>query len=315
MIEFRQFKHVVALEKFRNYRLAAESVFISQPALSLSIKAAEETLGQKLFTKIDRKIVPTAYGEIVAEMGIKILGDLDNLKREIDQIAGIESGLLRISMSPFIHYSIAQKLIGRFFKEYPTINLDLITNSWGDRIEVVKSKAVDLAVDVFVVDPALKYFKEPDLETVEIEAPKLVYFVRKDHPLAGLPKVSYQDIVKYQWGGEGGSFYYQSWLLEATGLDIEKVNFKGLRKFFSLDYHTILEAVLHSDIISAGSSSFFDSYEKSNQISYLDVDWKIPHPEPIASVMYLKNRPKTQLMEIAEGMIRELLLEEVGKNS
>ncbi len=314
MIEFRQFKHVVALEKFRNYRLAAESVFISQPALSLSIKAAEENLGQKLFDKIDKKIVPTAYGEIVATMGAKILQDLDNLKREIDMFSGMESGLLRISLSPFIHFSIGQKLVERFFKEYPTINLDLITNSWGDRIEVIKSKAVDLAVDVFAVDPARKYFKEPELETVEIAAPKLVYFVRKDHPLARLPKVSYQDIIKYQWGGEGGSFYYQSWLLEATGLDLEKINLKGLRKFFSLDYHTILAAVLNSDIISAGSSSFFEPYEKSNQISYLNVEWKVPHPDPIASVMYLKNRSKTQLMEIAVSMIRDLLLEEATKN-
>lgn len=315
MIEFRQFKHVVALEKFRNYRLAAESVFISQPALSLSIKAAEENLGQKLFDKIDKKIVPTAYGEIVAAMGAKILQDLDNLKREIDQISGIESGHLRISLSPFIHYSIGEKLVERFLKEYPAINLDLVLGTWTNRIEMLKSKAVDLDVDIFVVDPERKYFKEPEIETIEVTAPDLVYYVRKGHPLSELPTVSYKEITNFNWGGEGGSLYYQTWLLEATGLDLEKINLKGLRKFYSLDYHTILSAVLHSDIVSAGSKSFFGSDELNNQISILTVDWKVPHPAPVASILFLKNRSKTQLMEIAVSMVKDLLLEEATKNT
>lgn len=126
MIELRHFKHIVALARFKNFRLAAESVFISQPALSLSIKASEKVRGQKLFVRANKTIVPTAYGMIVLAIAEKVIADVSNMQKEIDLMSGTKSAYLKISLSPYIHYSISDRLIERFMKMYPEISLDLI---------------------------------------------------------------------------------------------------------------------------------------------------------------------------------------------
>ena len=307
MVELRQLRHILALAKFRNFRLAAESVLISQPALSLSIRTAEEKLGQKLFERTGKILVPTVYCEILIEMGEKIFQDIDNMYREIGLISAKEASFLKISLAPYIHYSISEQLIKRFIKEFPGVSLDLVAAPWDSRIKMLKNKDIDIAVEAYAVDRERKIFNEPDLDTIEMRIPGIAYFCRAGHPLPKNATVSYLEIVKYNWAGEGGPPFYLHWLAEATGLITYKEIPDRKQQFFSLDYNSILTSVTSSDMISAGTPVFLNKYEKEGTIRYIDIAWKTPHPEPIGSVMVLKNRVLSGMIQRTIGIIRELM--------
>jgi DNA-binding transcriptional LysR family regulator len=314
MIELRQLKHIAALAKFRSFRLAAEAVHISQPALSLSVKAAEQALGQKLFIRSNKTITPTTYGEIVVELAERIVNDVNNMTREINLLSGIDTGFLRICLSPYIHFSISGKLIERFMKLYPGFSLDLVSVQWEHRIGLLRNKKVDLMVEVYASNPPKRIFHEHDIEVVEVPIPPIRYYCRADHPLAKKDKVTYEDIRQYPWGGEGGPPAYHSWLAQAAGLTSTRELPDRRLKFYSSDYNSILTAVLNSDIVSGGSPVFFDKFEKQGLIHYLDVEWKIPHIDHKGYIIYLKSRKLSKVIldtiELVNKILSEIMIEE-----
>jgi DNA-binding transcriptional LysR family regulator len=309
MIELRQLKHIAALAKYRSFRLAAEAVFISQPALSLSIKASEDALGQKLFVRTNKMIVPTTYGEILVELAERITTDVDNMQREINLLAGIDSGYLRISLSPYIHYSISKRLIEGFMQNYPLLSLDLVYSQFENRIAMLRNKQVDMIVDAYAVDPERKIFRDHDVTVSEVPIPPITYYCRADHPLTKLDKVTYLDMRNFPWAGEGGPTLYRNWLAEAAGLTSTRELSDRRLKFFSSDYNSILTAVLNSDMVTAGSHVFLDEFEKKGLIKYLDVEWKIPHIKHAGYIIVLKNRILPQVVLEAITLVKELLQE------
>ena len=72
-VSFRQLGHAMALAKHRNFRLAAEELHISQPALTRSVRALEEALGARLFDRLSTGVEPTPAGEIVLARGRRVL--------------------------------------------------------------------------------------------------------------------------------------------------------------------------------------------------------------------------------------------------
>jgi len=315
MIELRQLKHIAALAKFRSFRLAAEAVHISQPALSLSIKAAEETLGQKLFIRTNKTIIPTTYGEIVVEMAERIVNDVSNMTREINLLSGIDTGFLKICLSPYIHFSISGKLIERFMNLYPLLSLDLLSVQWEYRLGMLRNKQVDLIVEVYAVDKGRRIFRDQDVTVIEVPIPPIVYFCRADHPLAQLEMVTSGDMRQYPWGGEGGPPAYHSWLAEAAGLTSARELPDRRLKFYSSDYNSILTAVLNSDIISGGSPVFFNKFEQQGLIHYLDVEWKIPHIDHKGYIIFLKSRILSKVILDTIELVKKILAEVVTEVS
>ncbi|MCB1732827.1 MAG: LysR family transcriptional regulator, partial [Halieaceae bacterium] len=100
-VSFRQLGHAMALAKHRNFRLAAEELHISQPALTRSVRALEEALGARLFDRLSTGVEPTPAGEIVLARGRRVLQESDDLRRALADLLGMVHGSLVISTGPF----------------------------------------------------------------------------------------------------------------------------------------------------------------------------------------------------------------------
>ncbi len=64
MIELRTMKYALAVAKYRNFRKAAETLFLTQPSLTKAIQNLEGTLGTKIFDRGKRKVEPTPLGRL-----------------------------------------------------------------------------------------------------------------------------------------------------------------------------------------------------------------------------------------------------------
>src|SRR5215208_2445025 len=80
---FRRLSHLVALAEEGNFRKAAERVFLSQPAFSRSIQAAEAEFGMTLFERGESGVRCTPAGTFVVERARRLLDENSQFQRDV----------------------------------------------------------------------------------------------------------------------------------------------------------------------------------------------------------------------------------------
>lgn len=125
---------------------AAEELYISQPAVSRSIKQLETQLGVTLFTRTHRGMVLSAHGGKVifdeVERALSLLNDAENRLQEMNQFA---TGHIRIGASDTIfQYFLTDKIV-EFHDRFPGVKIELVADLTPDTIEKLKTDKIDVA--------------------------------------------------------------------------------------------------------------------------------------------------------------------------
>ncbi|HVO65088.1 MAG TPA: selenium metabolism-associated LysR family transcriptional regulator [Syntrophales bacterium] len=133
--------HVTA--KSQSFTRAAEALFLTQPGVSKHIKELENYYGTRLFDRLGKKVVLTRAGEILYGKTEVIFNMIDQLKIEIDELQGLNRGVLNIGASVTIGIYILPKLLGQFRSTYPHIHigLDIVLNQ--QVVEMVLNNSID----------------------------------------------------------------------------------------------------------------------------------------------------------------------------
>ena len=79
-----QFEYIVAVDTYRNFGIAAEKCFVTQPTLSMQIQKLESTLGVKLFNRTRQPISPTEVGNDVIAQARILLAEHQKIKEIIN---------------------------------------------------------------------------------------------------------------------------------------------------------------------------------------------------------------------------------------
>ena len=94
-----QLKHFIALARSGSFVKAAAAVHLTQPALSRSIQALEEELGQLLFDRVGRRIELTAFGAETLQRAQLLVEDANDLKQSGRPSALGDGGRIRLGLS------------------------------------------------------------------------------------------------------------------------------------------------------------------------------------------------------------------------
>lgn len=139
-----EYHYIYEIYKTGSFSKAAENCFVSQPALSKSVKKVEESIHMPLF---DRKKYPlrlTEAGKCYVEMIEKIARAERELKNQINDIQALNSGELRIGGSNYVNASVLTDLLTRFQTKYPLIQISLVENSSKVLIEMLSRLELDI---------------------------------------------------------------------------------------------------------------------------------------------------------------------------
>ena len=170
---------------------AGEELFLSQPTVSLQIRALERELCVQVFERRGPVINLTPDWQILYELSKPLIGGIDNLSQNFNSLAGrMESGELHITAGQTACMYLLPKYISKFREEYPSIHVKLSNNTGKEGRALLKSDTVDFAVgtmadnsDDMVFEPLHEY--EPVLITPV------------DHPLASKKNITLEDISPY----------------------------------------------------------------------------------------------------------------------
>ena len=141
-MDFRQLQYLTAVAEHRNVTKAAESLYISQSALSHYIRKTEEELGVQLFDRSTTPISLTYAGKCYIQSAQRILMENERLMKELREITENMTGVLRIGISRDRASYIMPRLTRDFLALYPGIQVDIFTESAQQLREALKSGRV-----------------------------------------------------------------------------------------------------------------------------------------------------------------------------
>ena len=146
MVKLDLYRVFYTVAKSGSLTKAAEELYISQPAVSRSIKQLEMQLGVTLFTRTHRGMMLSAQGGKVIFPEIeRALGLLEEAEKRISEINNSATGTLRIGASDTIfEYFLADK-IAEFHERFPAVKIELMADFTPDTIEKLKSDKCDVA--------------------------------------------------------------------------------------------------------------------------------------------------------------------------
>jgi LysR family transcriptional regulator, hydrogen peroxide-inducible genes activator len=171
-----QLEYIVALEKHRHFKAAAEACHVTQPSLSAQVQKLEEELGVILFDRSARPVTPTPLGhEIVAHARL-ILGEVAQLESRVQEITGVMAGEVRIGILSTVAPYLIPIVIAGFSRRYPHVTLafqellahEIVDHIRRDLLDVGITSGETTASDM--VDVPL--FREP-----------VVAYLSRNHPL------------------------------------------------------------------------------------------------------------------------------------
>ena len=100
-MDFKDISYIIAVVEHQSISQAARSLYISQPALSQSIRKTELELGKPLFHRIGRAMTPTAACQMIVASGRKLLLEREMLLNTVAHLQDEPHEVLRLGMSSF----------------------------------------------------------------------------------------------------------------------------------------------------------------------------------------------------------------------
>ncbi len=118
-----QLEYVVAVDTYRNFSLAAEKCFVTQPTLSMQIQKLEDQLGVILFDRQKKPVIPTLIGTQLIEQARTIINESRKIKNLIAQYKGEVAGELRLGIIPTVAPYLLPLFLPDFLNSFPAIQL------------------------------------------------------------------------------------------------------------------------------------------------------------------------------------------------
>ena len=167
----RSLRYLLAVAKHSSFTRAAESMFVSQPALSQQIKQLEAQIGVQLLERSGRNVHLTDAGEIYVHDVERALAEINSAAQALDDLSDLTRGSLNLGLTPITDY-LTVSLIRDFITKYPRISLNTIEMTQQQIEEAVLQDQVNLGV-IFSDSFSLST-RSADLETYTLLTDSLV---------------------------------------------------------------------------------------------------------------------------------------------
>jgi LysR family hydrogen peroxide-inducible transcriptional activator len=118
-----QLKYVLAVAEHKNFTLAAEKCFVTQPTLSMQIQKIEEELSILIFDRSKKPIQLTDIGQKIVNQAKNIVNEAGRIQDIVEQQKGFIGGEFRLGIIPTIMPTLLPMFLNNFIKKYPKVKL------------------------------------------------------------------------------------------------------------------------------------------------------------------------------------------------
>jgi DNA-binding transcriptional LysR family regulator len=182
----------IAVAELASFRAAAETIHLSQPALSRRIDKLEDALGVRLFDRDTRNVDLTAVGRDFARKARTLLDDLDEILLGVRDVAANRGGQVTLACIPSTVHYFLPAVLRAYHERFPRIRVRIIDGSANEVLSAVTHGEAELGLDMTGSD-------EPTLEFEPLLTETFVAACHRDHPLARRRTVTWAELGAYDF--------------------------------------------------------------------------------------------------------------------
>ena len=145
-MEIRTLRYFLAVAREENMTRAAEALHVTQPTLSKAMKALENELGKKLFTRHSFSITLTDEGHLLRNRAEDLVGMADKIEQEFVSLDDITGGELYFGLAESHQISYLAHEIHSFKQAYPNLHYHITSGDTEQVIEKLDKGLLDFAV-------------------------------------------------------------------------------------------------------------------------------------------------------------------------
>jgi DNA-binding transcriptional LysR family regulator len=190
-----QLRILKAIAAEGSFKRAADSLYVSQPAVSLQVQNLERQLNVPLFDRGGRRAQLTEAGHMLLNYGEKILTLCQETCRAIKDLQNLQGGTLIVGASQTTGTYLLPRMIGQFRQRYPEVGVQLHVHSTRRTSWSVANGQIDLAIIGGEVPPEL----QESLDITPYATDELALILPTNHPLARLGVIERDDLYSLRF--------------------------------------------------------------------------------------------------------------------
>lgn len=292
-----QLRILKAIAAEGSFKRAADTLYVSQPAVSLQVQNLEKQLSVPLFDRGGRKAQLTEAGYLLLNYGEKIITLCQETCRAIEDLQNLQGGTLIVGASQTTGTYLLPRMIGLFRQKYPDVAVQLQVHStrrtsWG-----VSNGQVDLAIIGGEVPSDL----QDTLQIIPYAEDELALILPTFHPLAKVETIQKEDLYKLKFI----SLDSQSTIRKVIDKVLSQGGIDTKRLRVEMELNSI-EAIKNA--VQAGLGAAFVSTTAIEK----ELAMNVLHIAPIREVevrrtLYVILNPNRYRSKAAEAFIKEIL--------
>jgi DNA-binding transcriptional LysR family regulator len=195
MLDVKRMKVLREVAAESSFSAAAQKLGYTQSAVSQQVAALERETGTILIERNPRGIRLTDAGEALVRHADGILARLADAEAELEAIAGLRGGRLRLGSFPTAGATLMPKAIAAFSHEHPGVELSLAEADPMESIPRLKAGELDLVL----VDDTSGVLDQDEVDFEHILDDPLHIALPRDHPLVDRQRLRFEDLAEDPW--------------------------------------------------------------------------------------------------------------------
>ncbi|EMI5489502.1 LysR family transcriptional regulator [Providencia stuartii] len=292
-MDVRSLRYFVEVVQFNGFSRAADSLFVTQPAISRSIKKLEQELGYKLLIREVDGVSLTDEGEILLIHAKQILEQFNQMNKALKEKSGPLEGVLHVGLPPVIASTYFADIILAFSQRYPLVELKIIELGTRKMMDAMLNGDVETAAVMLPLDD-----ERFDLHVFSTD--RLMLLVNEQHPLAQRHLVKFIELLNEPFIFFSDDFRINELVTSACGLYGKKPIIAGRSSHLDL-----VTAMVRAGV---GITLLPGSMWNKTRADGVSI---IPVIEPVLSyelaLATLKNSSQTRKAQAWNALSREIL--------
>ena len=182
-----QLQYVLAVAEHKNFTLAAEKCFVTQPTLSMQIQKVEEELKIQIFDRTKKPIQLTDIGQKIVNQAKNIVNEADRMKDIVEQQKGFIGGEFRLAIIPTIMPTLLPMFLNTFIKKFPKVKLIIEELNTDEIILKLKNGNLDAAI-------AATPLSDEKLKEIVLYYEPFVAYIPEKHRIADKKEIEVSDL-------------------------------------------------------------------------------------------------------------------------
>lgn len=184
----------LSVTEHQNIAAAAEHLGLTPAAVSSSLRKLEDTLHTTLFERTPTAVAPTAFGNMLARYVKLARSHLRNACDEIAGLQGVKRGRIVVGTLPLVRTIIVPRALTRLLEDHPYLDISTVEARYEDLVAGLRCGDIDLMVGALRGSASDK-----DLVEERLLEKGLAPIVRSGHPLVDRKRLSWKQLLKYEW--------------------------------------------------------------------------------------------------------------------